>query len=40
MDRYLSIEFRFNPLEGFQENWFCRSMDDGLTGHDSNSAVQ
>ncbi len=45
VDRYLSVKFGVNPLDGFRENDVYgrtdgRRTDDGRPRDDSNSAVQ
>ncbi len=46
VDRYLSVKFCVNPLDGFRENDVYgrtdgrRTTDDGRPRHDSSSAVQ
>ncbi len=46
MDRYLSVKFGVNPLDGFRENDVYgrtddgRTTDDGRPRDDSSSAVQ
>ncbi len=42
MDRYLSVKFGVNPLDGFRENdvYGRQTDDDGRPRDDSSSAVQ
>ncbi len=41
VDRYLSVKFGVNPLDGFQENYVDgQTTDDACPRHDSSSAVQ
>ena len=45
VDRYLSVKFGVNPLDGFRENDVYgrtdgRTTDDGRPRDDSSSAVQ
>ncbi len=40
VDRYLSVKFGVNPLDGFQENDVYGRTDDGRPRDDSSSAVQ
>ncbi len=40
VDRYLSVKFGANPLDGFRENDVYGRTDDGRPHHDSSSAVQ
>ena len=46
VDRYMSVKFDVNPLDGFRQNDVYgrtdgqRTTDDGRLRHDSSSAVQ
>ncbi len=40
VDRYLSVKFGVNPLDGFRENDVYGRTDDGRPRDDSSSAVQ
>ncbi len=41
MDRYLSVKYGVNPLDGFRENdVYGWTTDDGRPRHDSSSVVQ